>query len=753
MSYRVELHNSTAPFALVDILDEVYEVEFDDRLNQAPTLSFKLPEDDVKWASIAAFKEIWLYGHQDELVNVFRILPTGITRPDRSTALEGSVECMGYASALQDDLVTDELTYTNTSVTTILTALLAYQTVMRVTLGTISASLDKLISVRFGWENVMQAAWAVRNVVGGYVSVEPDSADPTLRKLHLRDTVGGDIGKRIRKGLNLKGISKRSDPSGMVTKLYPLGRGEGVNQQKASTDLLLDQAATFAFVGAGSRSTLVIAGLYSRYKGWTAAGAALPILAPDTVTRFVVKRNAVDVTSNFEQGADETQLRSTTNGYNPGAGTWTLTYRHADYLIADAEKATYGTIARQYTDKRFENSQTLVEAARVVLGQVRAPIVNYTLKAADLAKKYPTETFERLNLGDQVNVYDPDLSLTFKDRIVRVHYGNYADPDTLELELSNGDPVDRDAADLAERQRKYETMPDGATNIWTDIFEDNVDATHPYDRRIYIPSDAVRVNKVTLSFESKPYRYYVSTASAASGGSNQTTAGGGSHSHAYAATAVLTLGQSPGTSDSTTPGATGSDATSESAHTHGMGATGNQNVTHTHWVPAISASTDAEVTNHSHTNSGTGAGSAHSHSHSHTSAGHTHGFTNLHQHGTGNVTYPNFVLDNGTGTTLSTATNHTHTLDTTHTHVITVTPGIVETTTATAVTLTVDGTAVAGTPTSRTDFDLTPYLSRNADGTIVRGWHTVRFTPDQNSRIQGSLLPVVFLQSRGIVVG
>ncbi len=66
------------------------------------------------------------------------------------------------------------------------------------------------------------------------------------------------------------------------------------------------------------------------------------------------------------------------------------------------------------------------------------------------------------------------------------------------------------------------------------------------------------------------------------------------------------------------------------------------------------------------------------------------------------------------------------------------------TTTPTAVTLEVDGTVVSGTPTSRTDFDLTPYLSRDADGKI---------TPNGVGRIQAAIVEVVFIQSRGTVRG
>lgn len=176
-----------------------------------------------------------------------------------------------------------------------------------------------------------------------------------------------------------------------------------------------------------------------------------------------VWRAAVDETANFEQGADERTLRTKVNGYNPGAGAWTLDYVHADHLIADDTVATYGTIERPYTDRRFESSLELVRAARQTLDVVKQPRISYEVQVADLARNYPTETFERLSLYDQIDVVDDVISLAAKLRIVRTRYEDLGDPNTFSITVGLLESPATDVR-LQDRARKYDAMPDGASN-------------------------------------------------------------------------------------------------------------------------------------------------------------------------------------------------------------------------------------------------------------------------------------------------
>jgi hypothetical protein len=670
---QVEVHDKSTQ-ALIEVLERAYAIAYDLQVNAASAGSFMLPRDDPKWAAIAPYQEVWIYNDLAELVDVFRIAPLQERREDKGTV--ALVKLEGFACALQDDFIYDELIFTNQTVTAILTTLLTYQSVARVSLGTIDAALNKTITTRVSNINVMRACWEVRNIVGGFISVDPLAGTPATRQLNLRADPGQDIGQRIYKGLNLRTLAKATEAQAVVTKVWPLGRGEGRNQQRPSTDKLMGQAATFTAGGAG-RSTLVLTDLYSRYKGWTVAGAALPagIDANDTRSRAMkVLFGVTDDTANWEQGADERTIRSKVNGYVPPAGAPTIDYVHAEYLIADDTVATYGTIGNSFTDKTLENSEALVRAARTYIATVKSPRISHQIQVVDLARIYPTESFERLHLHDKVNVFDPDLGVTTKDRIVAVRYGDMVDPATFQIVVTDvglGELNSR-AAQISDRVRKYEQQPDGATTLLgPDSFEDNVDATHPYTRNIEIPSDAVAVLSVKLRMRTKAYRYYVSSASSTS-------------ANDAASSSAATTG-------------TGS------SHTHGMGT-----------APDVTSVSLAAPNDHNHSY---------------------------------NMSVPNTVAEGG----------HTHGMSHTHLHshtiTTTVTAGIIESTTPSSVEVKVDGTVASAAATSLDDFDLTPYLTKNTDGTIVRGLHTVTFTPNGVGRIQATIKGVVFLQSRGVIAG
>lgn len=188
---RVEIHDPTTQ-ALIEILENAYSVSYETAANQSPIAAFSLPRDDVKWSAVIAFREVWIYDAYGQLVDIFRVMPFQEFHDDGGQ--RAVVRCEGFATVLQDDLVSDELIWTNQTVTTILTDLLAYQATPRVTLGTVDASLNIVVGgFRVAYDNVMKGCWEVRNLTGGYISVDPVIGTPTQRKLNLRASPGQDI--------------------------------------------------------------------------------------------------------------------------------------------------------------------------------------------------------------------------------------------------------------------------------------------------------------------------------------------------------------------------------------------------------------------------------------------------------------------------------------------------------------------------------------------------------------------------------
>jgi hypothetical protein len=61
----------------------------------------------------------------------------------------------------------------------------------------------------------------------------------------------------------------------------------------------------------------------------------------------------------------------------------------------------------------------------------------------------------------------------------------------------------------------------------------------------------------------------------------------------------------------------------------------------------------------------------------------------------------------------------------------------------------VDGNTVPFTDVSGDNIDLIPYLSKDGEGKLNRGWHTIIITPDDLGRINAQIYSQVFIQSRG----
>ena len=75
-------------------------------------------------------------------------------------------------------------------------------------------------------------------------------------------------------------------------------------------------------------------------------------------------------------------------------------------------------------------------------------------------------------------------------------------------------------------------------------------------------------------------------------------------------------------------------------------------------------------------------------------------------------------------------------------------PGIYRGTTASSVTIEVDGNTVPASAITNKEFDAVPYLSKDSAGRIRRGtWHTIRITPNVLTRIVADVYVKTFIRS------
>ncbi|MDD5092769.1 MAG: phage tail protein [Dehalococcoidia bacterium] len=687
-SFRVEIHDAAGN--LLAIMENAFGVGYEQAVNLVPKGWFSLPVDDPKASYIQDDREVWIY-EDGSLQDVYLI--TDCTA-NHSTSSTIKAQCEQFAARLLRDIVPGYYEATNQLASTVLTDLLNYQvTGIKVTLGGIDANLDKLISIRFEWEYLLKACWAVRDLVNGYIYVRPDPQNPAIRKLWIKESIGEDKGQQLRYRKNMTQVERKVDRTALCTRLFPLGMGEAQNQLKLSHWTETDVVATKS--SDSSYGYLTLGGQYAAYV-WSGAGNVLP-------SGMIVKKNGADNSSVWKQGSGDNVIRCAIADFDPAA-SYTITHVHADYLRADTA-TVYGVISQPWVDKRINHPSTLIERARSILTDIKNPKATYKVNSIDLARLYPGREFERLQLGSKVMVIDEDLGIEQRLQIVKIRKNDLGQPEDITLDITNitqnlGDFLSK----LASKQAVSDQYADGYTNLTPFLETASCDPTHPYEHEFYLHPQAVRINAVLLTWKVLAFWAYAKAAASGGGGYVSSDAGGGTFTSTYS-----------GGGSATTSSGGGS-------HAHAIPAEGIADAP-TDWI-YLGRSDLGSLAIVGSPSSGNAVWTS-------TAVEHTHTV---------------YIPDH---THLVYVPNHTHSFTVpAHSHDLTF--GIYQGPTATGVDIEVDGTVIATGETYQTDVDITRHLAVDGGGNIQRGWHTVKFTPNDLTRIRVDVIVQQFISGRSL---
>jgi len=259
---------------------------------------------------------------------------------------------------------------------------------------------------------------------------------------------------------------------------------------------------------------------------------------------------------------------------------------------------------------------------------------------------------------------------------------------------------------------------DGMMQTWQDSRADNVDATHGLLLNVYLPEETKSIHKAILRFKLQAFRAYET--GAASGGGSTSGSGGGTTS----STAAIT-GNTTGTATWHTSSGYGIPEVMTLAGSHDHNDTGSAG-SHAH-----------TLYDHNHTDP-QGGGTGYSKSGIDAAGSHSHNISNDGSHAHGLCTHDH-SLDCGTHS--HAISSHTHT---TPNHAHNINYGIYENTTATGVTVIINGidrTAALGGETGfnsdQSSLDISGYLLTNQ-------WNAVELGSTQLGRIDAS----VFIQAK-----
>lgn len=425
------------------------------------------------------------------------------------------------------------------------------------------------------------------------------------------------------------------------------------------------------------------------------------------------------------------------------------------YYVEDAESiAKYGLIEYVWPDRRFTDSASLYQSAVGLLKKFKKPIVTWSIDAVDLIKAVPRTPMQKVPKIDELREGKVVQVTTKKFGVLNLRIlkesksDMLGNPDDIKLEIGYvPSDLGTTITDVERNIEINQLYSQGATNILNYDKADNCDPEYPVTFRIFIDNDVVRINTMELTFETTRFRAY-SKAIKGGGALVSSTEAGGYYGSSTAGGGGSVQG---GTSES--GGASVQSATSSS----GGGQTSSANGSHTHVIGTITAGPAPDVpltvlktrgSGEMYVGSRAAAGTKliaeeAADNHTHTVSNHTHNVSisiPSHTHGF-NVNIPSHTHN-------FTVPAHKHEIKLPD-HIHEIEYGIFEdSTTASQVRIKVGGNDVPGTDTRRERFDLVPYLPKNEDGTVQRGWIEIQMTPNKRARIEAQITARVFIKSQ-----
>lgn len=216
----------------------------------------------------------------------------------------------------------------------------------------------------------------------------------------------------------------------------------------------------------------------------------------DTVFHITPKKN--QITLKATSNPRDICTRIYPLGYGEGVNQLTIKSINNDIPYLQAEKQyidKYGLQERVWVDRRYENVESLRDAAQVMLDKLKEPVQEYDLDFALFEN-------DRIKIGDKVKFNGRS------DTIIGIQY-TYDDITQSKVTIANDTTsIAGTVADLADRQRIEMTYSQGATQLYAQSLQVNADARHGATINFYIPSEMRVVNKVLAKIKLEPFRAY-----------------------------------------------------------------------------------------------------------------------------------------------------------------------------------------------------------------------------------------------------
>lgn len=385
----------------------------------------------------------------------------------------------------------------------------------------------------------------------------------------------------------------------------------------------------------------------------------------------------------YGEGINQLTIKDINNG---------IPYLQSPKSITDK----YGIIETIWIDRRYENAESLRDAAKAMLEEFQEPLMEYEVdyQAIDVR--------EKLGLGSKIRIIDEDDS--FDDFVVGIRY-EYDDIKKTTITIANKSrTVATSIADLADRQRIEMTYSQGATQLYAQSLQVNADSKHGAEINFFIPNEMRVINKVMAKVKLESFRAYSKATEGGGGYVDSTSSGGGDYYSTSSGGGDYGSTDSGGGDYGTTHGATDVEGGGISLKVY------NNQGAQTGYTSQF-----YHVTYHEHKLS------ISDHSHSFRIDDHSHSFRiEDHRH---TITIP----------------NHEHTI----------VPGIYTFGYPKRFEIKVNGKSRGYVSSTNWEYDVTKYLLDNKKRISRGSWQSIEIVPDDLAYISIDLMLQGFVQSRG----
>lgn len=697
---------------MLGVLENAGEVAYNLVHNDLWTASFTLPSGDPKNSLCQAHNLVHLPdGARD--TGLYRIIgmPTG-----EETAAGGvkTYSLEHVMAALLDDVLFGYHEIGGPGVTTaqVIQYILDRQETERWVLGTCEYS-DQY-AYKFENTSLLSALLSLGNVLTDeYTWVFDTSTTPWTVSLKHADATPGCGIHYLR---NMVGVEKEMDASTLVTRLYMLGYGEGVNQLT-----IRDINGGVPYIDADTKS---VWGVKSSVYADTRIEDAATLKARGVALLNRLKNPYISYTAS---AVDLTRLTGQEwDKHMPGKLVRVLDGEHGIDFDARIVSIAKGDV-------------------RGRPGEIEITIANAPRDAADSIN----------TLADRMGI-----SELYSQGATNLYSQQYAD---------NAD------AQHPAKMRVY--VPSGCVRINQMLLSWQMEAFRAYETGAAAGgATATTTSSGGASTQTSSSGGGSERTSNSGGAATVTTEQTSFNSTGYAGVPLTQVGRDPmqftgsplnssGTAQMTSTGSAGGHSHNVLSHNHSFSDSYSLSWGHRHTVSqtGLDNGTTGGVDDYAAKTITIGGMTGSATSTTGSAAGHTHGMNHkhdfIHVHNVSFlVTIPPIKVDIPAHSHVFETSSHTHNVSIpAHTHDLTLADhthemvyGIYEGDTASSVTLRVDGSVVPVSELVASEMDIVAYLDKDDDGKITRGtWHEIEIIPNGLTRIEANLFVQAFVQSVG----